>query len=96
MISVEKALKTILASARLMGMEKINILDAQRRAIAENICRPRYSFQADNSGDGRICLRAADTRGATPKKPAWFKIIEEIPAGKIPRKNYVPKKLPVL
>ena len=87
MISVEKALKTILASARLMGTEKINILDAQRRAIAENIYAGRDIPSVDNSAMDGYALRAADTRGATPKKPVWFKIIEEIPAGKIPRKK---------
>jgi len=87
MISVGKALKTILASARLMGTEKINILDAQRRAIAENIYAGRDIPSVDNSAMDGYALRAADTRGATPKKPVWFKIIEEIPAGKIPRKK---------
>jgi molybdopterin molybdotransferase len=87
MISVEKALKTILASARLMGTEKINILDAQRRAIAENIYAGRDIPSVDNSAMDGYALRAADTKGATPKKPVWFKIIEEIPAGKIPRKK---------
>lgn len=87
MISVEKALKTILASARLMGTEKINILDAQRHAIAENIYAGRDIPSIDNSAMDGYALRAADTRGATPKKPVWFKIIEEIPAGKIPRKK---------
>lgn len=87
MISVEKALKTILASARLMGTEKINILDAQRHAIAENIYAGRDIPSVDNSAMDGYALRAADTRGATPKKPVWFKIIEEIPAGKIPRKK---------
>ncbi|HNQ18628.1 MAG TPA: molybdopterin molybdotransferase MoeA [Smithellaceae bacterium] len=87
MISVGKALKTILASARLMGTEKINILDAQRRAIAENIYAGRDIPSVDNSAMDGYALRAADTKGATPKKPVWFKIIEEIPAGKIPRKK---------
>jgi len=70
-----------------MGTEKINILDAQRRAIAENIYAGRDIPSVDNSAMDGYALRAADTKGATPKKPVWFKIIEEIPAGKIPRKK---------
>jgi len=87
MISVEKALKIILSNARLLGVEKINILDAQRRVIAENIYANRNIPPADNSAMDGYALRSADTKGATKTNPVWLKIIEEIPAGKIPRKK---------
>lgn len=87
MISVEKALKKILTGAKLLGVEKINIMNAQRRVISDNIYANRNIPSVDNSAMDGYALRCADTKGATKKTPAWLEIIEEIPAGKIPRKK---------
>ena len=92
MISVEKALKTILTNAKLLGVEKINIINAQRRVIADNIYANRDIPSADNSAMDGYALRWADTKGATKNNPVWLEIIEEIPAGKIPQKKILTKK----
>jgi molybdopterin molybdotransferase len=92
MISVEKALKTILTDAKLLGVEKINIINAQRRVIADNIYANRNIPSADNSAMDGYALRWADTKGATKKNPVWLEIIEEIPAGKIPQKKILTKE----
>jgi molybdopterin molybdotransferase len=87
MISVEKALKTILANFRPLGVEKVNILEAQGRVIAENIFATRDIPPADNSAMDGYALRSADIKEATKRNPIILKIIEDIPAGKIPRKK---------
>lgn len=87
MISVEKALKTILVNFRPLGLEKINILEARERVIGENIFSPRNIPSADNSAMDGYAVRHADTKSATKDKPLKLKIIEDIPAGKIALKK---------
>jgi molybdopterin molybdotransferase len=87
MISVEKALKTILVNFRPLGLEKINILEARERVIGENIFSPHNIPFADNSAMDGYAVRHIDTKGATKDKPLKLKIIEDIPAGKIALKK---------
>jgi len=87
MISLEKALKTILADFQPLGLEKINILEARGRIIGENIFAPRNIPSADNSAMDGYAVRHNDTKGATKNKPLKLKIIEDIPAGKFPLKK---------
>jgi molybdopterin molybdotransferase len=87
MISVEKALKTILVNFRPLGLEKINILEAQRRVIGEDIFAPHNIPFADNSAMDGYAVRHIDTKGTTQDKPLQLKIIEDIPAGKVALKK---------
>lgn len=87
MISVEKALRTILARFSPLSPEKINILDALNRVIGEDVYAPRSIPPADNSAMDGYAVRCIDTKDATKKTPVIFKIIEDIPAGKVPRKK---------
>jgi molybdopterin molybdotransferase len=87
MISVEKALKTILFNFRPLGLEKINILEARKRVIGEDVFAPHNIPSADNSAMDGYAVRHTDTKGATQAKPLQFKIIEDIPAGKIALKK---------
>ncbi len=83
MISVEKALETILASFRSLGLEKINIIESRGRVIGEDIVAPRNIPSANNSAMDGYAIRYADTKGASKNNPLKLKIIENIPAGKI-------------
>jgi len=87
MISVEEALKTILINFRPLGLEKINILEAQKRVIGEDIFAPHNIPSANNSAMDGYAVRYADTKGATKNKPLKLKIIEDIPAGKVALKK---------
>ena len=87
MISVEKALKTILANFEPLGLEKINILEARGRVIGEDIFAPRNVPFANNSAMDGYAVRYTETKGATKDKPLRLKIIEDIPAGKIALKK---------
>ncbi|HNZ64446.1 MAG TPA: molybdopterin molybdotransferase MoeA [Smithella sp.] len=83
MISVEKALKTILVNFRPLGLEKINILDVCGRVIGEDIFASRNIPSAANSAMDGYAVSFADVKNA----PRALKIIEDIPAGKIARKK---------
>ena len=87
MISVEKALKTILINFQPLGLEKINILEARKRVIGEDIFAPHNIPSADNSAMDGYAVRHIDTKGATQDKPLQLKIIEDIPAGKVALKK---------
>ena len=69
MISVEKALKTILVNFRPLGLEKINILEAQRRVIGEDVFAPHNIPFADNSAMDGYVVRHTDTKSASQEKP---------------------------
>src|SRR5208283_1372869 len=87
MISVEKALKTILVNFKPQDLEKINIMDSRERVIGENIFSPRDIPSADNSAMDGYAVRHADAKGAIKDKPSKLTMIEDIPAGKIPIKK---------
>ena len=87
MISVEKALQTILTRFHPMGLEKINILDARTRVIGENIFASRNIPPANNSAMDGYAVHHTDTKGATKRTPLQLKVVEEIPAGKIPQRK---------
>jgi molybdopterin molybdotransferase len=82
MLSVEEALTAILANFRLLGLEKINFLEARGRVIGEDVFAPRNIPSADNSAMDGYAVRFADTKDASKEKPLKLKIIEDIPAGK--------------
>lgn len=87
MISVEKALKTILINFRPLGLEKVNIMEARGRVIGENVFSTRHIPSANNSAMDGYAVRCRDTQGATKNNPLKLKIVEDIPAGKFPRKK---------
>ncbi len=86
MIKIPDALNQILESISPLGLEKVNILEAQGRILGEDIYSGRNIPPRDNSAMDGFVLRCADTRGAAKTQPAVFKIIEDIPAGYTPQK----------
>ena len=86
MISVENALKQILEVIVPLGQEKVNILDSLGRVIGEDIYANRNIPPRDNSAMDGYALRWKDTRGASRENPIVLNVIENLPAGSIPRK----------
>jgi molybdopterin molybdotransferase len=87
MISVEKALTTILKHFRPLGLESVNLLDARGRVIGENVVAPRNIPSAANSAMDGYAVCHADVKRASKNNPVTLKIIENIPAGRIARKT---------
>jgi len=87
MISVEEALHRILKIIIPLGREKANILDCLGRVIGEDIYAHRNIPPKDNSAMDGYAMRAEDTRSASIEKPAVLDVIEDIPAGVVPRKK---------
>ena len=87
MISVEEALQTILTGCRLLGLEKVDILEACGRVIGEDIYAPRDIPSAANSAMDGYAVRAGDTKGVHALKPVELIVVETIAAGSTPRKT---------
>jgi molybdopterin molybdotransferase len=90
MISLEEALNQILKAISPLGLEKVNILSALGRVLGEDIIAPRHIPPKDNSAMDGYAVRFEDTLGASREKPARLKVVEDIPAGKIPQKKIGP------
>ncbi len=79
MIAFDEALNLMLASARFLGEKKVALAECLGRVLAEDIFSDLDMPPFDKSAmDGFACRRA--------DLPGPFKVIEEIPAGKMPEK----------
>jgi molybdopterin molybdotransferase len=83
MIELKEALQIVLNSARPLGGERVDMLDAMGRILAEDVAADRDMPPFDRSTvDGYACRRA-DLGGA-------LTVIETIPAGATPTKTVGP------
>lgn len=85
MIRVEDALNCILGSLKPLGLEKVSILDSLGRVIGEDIVAQRDIPPMNNSAMDGYAVCAEDTKGATRGNPVIVKVVEDIPAGAVPR-----------
>jgi molybdopterin molybdotransferase len=84
MLTVEQALERVLSAFRPLKPERVPILDALDRVLAEDVCAGEdIPPHANSSMDGYAVL-AADTAGASTAHPARLRIIGEIAAGYVP------------
>ena len=90
MISVEEALKIILAAIRRMGTEQVQLSNSLGRILSEEISSPLDHPPWDTSAMDGYAVRWNDTGGASRDSARTLKIIEEIPAGRMPQKKVQP------
>lgn len=84
MIPVDEALNKILSHTSLLGAERVSLLDALGRIMAEEIYAARNIPPVDNSAMDGYALRAEDVRKASPEHPVQLRVIEDLPAGSLP------------
>ncbi|MFB3886672.1 MAG: gephyrin-like molybdotransferase Glp [Thermodesulfobacteriota bacterium] len=87
MITVEEALDKILVPIQPLGAEKVSILEALGRVIAEDIDANRDIPPFDHSGMDGYAVRAEDVRNADPQHPVRLDVIEDLPAGFVSAKT---------
>jgi len=87
MIPVDEALEKILSHIYLLGFEKISLLDALGRVIAEDIYAHRDIPPLDNSAMDGYALKFEDVQKASPDHPVRLEVIEDLPAGFISKKK---------
>ncbi|HJU11282.1 MAG TPA: gephyrin-like molybdotransferase Glp [Candidatus Binataceae bacterium] len=84
MISVDQALQIVLDNVAPLGIERVHILEALTRVLAEEIHSPRDIPGFDNSAMDGYAVRAADIRAASESNPVKLKVLETVGAGAMP------------
>jgi molybdopterin molybdotransferase len=81
LMSVEEGLERALEPIRPVGSERVDLLSALGRIIAEDIYAPADVPAYANSAMDGYAVRAADTVAASKGSPAVLTVIEDLPAG---------------
>ena len=84
MIGVDEALATVLGAVESLGVERVPLLDALGRVLAQEVRSPRDIPGFDNSAMDGFAVRSADVAGATADNPVRLTVTETVPAGKMP------------
>ena len=87
MISVEEARRIILDHVCPVGIERVWLLQAAGRVLAEVVHARRDQPPWDNSAMDGFAVRWEDVRDASRHDPAVLKVVEEIPAGRLPART---------
>jgi len=87
MITVDEALEKILSHIQPLGFEKVSILEALGRVIAEDMIAPRDLPPYDNSGMDGYAVRYEDIQNASQKNPVRLEVIEDLRAGFISKRT---------
>ena len=83
MISVDEALAEILSHIRPLEPERVPILDAQGRVLAEQIVSDIAVPPFDNSAMDGYAVRSADVAQATPESPVRLAVVDSVAAGSV-------------
>lgn len=87
MISVEEARELILKEIQLLAKEKVSLTDGLGRVLSGEIIAPLDHPPWDTSAMDGYAVREENTHQASRLHPVLLKVIEEIPAGKLPEKQ---------
>src|SRR6266849_2268598 len=90
MTSADQALEIVLANVAVLGVERVPILEALSRVLAEEIRSPRDIPGFDNSAMDGYAVRAADVASASEPNPVRLRVIETVAAGAMPRLTLEP------
>ncbi len=90
MLSTIEAREVILKHATPLGVERVSILEALGRVIAEEVRAARQQPPWDNSAMDGFAVRAADALGASPGTPVRLRVAGEIMAGTMPSRAVMP------
>lgn len=85
MVTPDEALETILDNVAALGAERVSILDALGRVLAEQVRSPRDIPPFDNSAMDGYAVRAVDVADANEAQPVRLKVIETVGAGTMPQ-----------
>ncbi len=81
-LSVEEALERILAAVRVLEPERVDLLQAAGRVLAESIAADRDIPPLTNSAMDGYAVRGADVASAQP--PVRLHVVGEVAAGYVP------------
>lgn len=82
MISIGEAQQKVLEEVPVLGRERIHILEALGRVLAQDVEAIRDVPSADNSAMDGYCCRHEDLAGASPTAPVSLRLTGDSPAGR--------------
>ncbi|MGC2492458.1 MAG: hypothetical protein WA410_06405, partial [Candidatus Binatus sp.] len=87
MVSADQALQIVLENVVPLGVERIPILEALGRVLAEDIASRRDIPGFDNSAMDGFAVRAADLVRASEASPVKLAVVETVGAGRMPTRR---------
>src|SRR5260370_41115687 len=87
MTSADQALEIVLANVAVLGVERVPILEALSRVLAEEIRSPRDIPGFDNSAMDGYAVPAADIAAASEANPVRLRVVETVGAGQMPTRR---------
>lgn len=87
MISVDEAQNIVLGSAKVLALEKVDLLSSLGRVIGENIAAPLNIPPWDHAAMDGYAIRFEDVRTASPETPVQLNVIGNLPAGYMPKSS---------
>lgn len=85
LLSVHQALQRILDTFHPLEAEKVTLLQAYQRVLYHQVSADFDMPGFDNSSMDGFAVRSADLQTAGPASPVELEVIEDIPAGSVPR-----------
>lgn len=82
MIEIGEAQQKVLEEIPVLGRERIHIVDALGRVLAQDVAAVRDVPSTDNSAMDGYCCRHEDVAGAEPEHPVTLRVIGDSPAGR--------------
>ena len=86
MLTPEEARAIVLDHVQVLGPERVSLLDATGRVLAQDVLARRDNPPCDNSAMDGYAVRHEDVATARDDAPVALEVIEDIPAGKVPQK----------
>jgi molybdopterin molybdotransferase len=86
-IDIHEALRLMLEHAGTLGTETVPLDEAFGRTLAGPVISPIDQPPWDNSAMDGFAVLSSDVRGATEAAPVVLDVIEDIPAGTMPRQT---------
>lgn len=87
LLSVDEAVERILSGISPLGDERVSLLDALGRVLAEPIVSEVSLPPFANSSMDGFAVRASNTKYATKDQPTAIRVVMDIPAGSSPDKE---------
>lgn len=90
MISVEEARERVLAGIERLEAERVGLVEALGRVLAEDVVSDIDVAPFDNSAMDGYAVRADDVAGAGEETPVRLAVVEHVPAGAFPARPVGP------